>query len=198
MRQKVRNEKIVDVKILPESVLFFDMDGTLVDTNLANFLAYKKAITTVTQINHGISYNPFERFNRSNLKRVVPNLTESDYEKIIKVKEECFKDYLSDTKLNSTTVDILLKYSKTHKVVLVTNCRKDRVFTTLDHFGLTDQFHHIFYRKFSNNEEKINKFQNAITALNILPDKVIAFENEESEIDDARIAGIQIINPVSL
>jgi len=34
----------IDALIQADSVLFFDMDGTLIDTDYANFLSYKKAI----------------------------------------------------------------------------------------------------------------------------------------------------------
>lgn len=192
------NAETQNEKITTDTVLFFDMDGTLVDTNYANFLAYTKAILSVTKSNIDLAYNPDRRFNRRNLKSVVPNLTETEYEKIIKEKEEYYNDFLHETRLNSKTTDILFKYSKTNKTVLVSNCRKDRAMTTLEHFGLTDKFSDIFCREFGDNDKKINKFQNAISKLGVPPNFVIAFENEESEIEDAIKAGISVINPINL
>lgn len=192
-KEEIKN---TDTKITTDTVLFFDMDGTLVDTNYANFLAYKKAILFVTKSNNDLTYSPDSRFNRSNLKTAVPNLTINEYEKIIREKEEYYNDFLHETKLNKETADILFKYSKTNKTVLVSNCRKDRAVTTLKHFGLTDKFSDIFCREFGDNEQKINKFQNAISKLGVPPNLVIAFENEESEIADAQKAGISIINPL--
>ena len=184
----------IDSKITTDTVLFFDMDGTLVDTNYANFLAYKKAIQSVLKSNSDLTYNSDRRFNRSYLKSAVPNLTETEYERIIQEKEEYYNDFLHETKLNTETANILLKYSKTNKIVLVSNCRKDRAVKTLKHFGLADKFNHIFCREFSDNDQKINKFRNAISKLGVAPNFVIAFENEESEIADAQKAGISIIN----
>ena len=171
------------------------MDGTLVDTDYANFLAYKRAIQSVTSSTNEITYNPDRRFNRSRLYSVLPNLTQTDYEKIIQEKEEYYNDFLHETKLNEEIVNILFKYSKTNKTVLVTNCRKDRAMTTLKHFGLADKFNHIFCREFVDNDKKVNKFQSAISKLGVSPNLVIAFENEENEIQDALNAGISIINP---
>lgn len=190
----------IHFKITAESVLFFDMDGTLVDTNYANFLSYKKAILVVTKYAHHLNYNPDNRFNRSNLKNAVPNLSETEYEKIIQEKEEYYNDFLDETILNKKIADILTKYSKTNKTVLVTNCRKERALTTLNHFGIVDKFSYIFYRQFAVNGKKINKFQNALTILGVPPNTVIAFENEEAEIADAIEAGIALnnINPVYL
>ncbi len=193
MKQSNKEIKGLDNKITTETVLFFDMDGTLIDTNFANFLSYKKAILSVTKSGHEITYNTEKRFNRSILKAYVPNLTEIEYEKIIREKEEYYIDFMHETKLNTVTVDILIKYSKTNKTVLVTNCRKDRAMTTLKHFGLVKYFSNILCRAFGDKDQKINKFQNAISKLGVPPNLVIAFENEESEIEDAKIAGIQEI-----
>jgi phosphoglycolate phosphatase-like HAD superfamily hydrolase len=189
-------QKRLDVKIKADTVLFFDMDGTLVDTNLANFLSYKKAINSVTKSDNDLTYNPDKRFNRSNLKIAVPNLTDSEHEKIIQEKEKHYEDFLHETTIITENADILFKYSKTNRTVLVTNCRKDRALTTLNYFGLTDKFSNIFCREFGDNDKKINKFKNAISILGVPPNIVVAFENEEVEIADAIQAGIEFINPV--
>tara|TARA_R110000744_G_scaffold197927_1_gene317102 strand:- start:3566 stop:4141 length:576 start_codon:yes stop_codon:yes gene_type:complete len=185
------------LNIKENDILFFDMDGTLVDTDFANFLSYKKAIQSFIQFEKEIEFNPGERFNRTSLKIAVPNLTEADYEKIIQKKEENYKEHLSETKLNKSVMDILLKYTKTNKTVLVTNCREDRALMTLNYHNLTEKFNNIFFRNISDNGQRINKYKKAISSLSLSAQTVIVFENERPEIEDAIHAGISIDNIIS-
>lgn len=186
------------LNITENDILFFDMDGTLVDTDLANFLSYKKAIQQFIQTENEIEFNPYERFNRASLKIAVPNLTETEYERIVRKKEGIYNEHLAETKLNKSAVDILLKYYKTNKTVLVTNCRENRALMTLNYHNLTDKFSNIFFRKISENGQRINKYKNAISSLSLSAQTVIVFENEKPEIEDAILAGISINKILSL
>ncbi|MDS1031183.1 HAD hydrolase-like protein [Porphyromonadaceae sp. NP-X] len=182
--------------ITTDKILFFDMDGTLVDTNLANFSAYKKAVDSVLQTDTKLVYNPEIRFNRSVLKANFPHLTDIELEKVIQVKESLYDEFLNVTTLIDENVELLLRYSKSNQTYLVTNCRKDRALKTLNHFGLKDKFTNVFYRTFDEKNKKVNKFEKALSILGVPPNIVIAFENEEIEIADAKSAGIKIINPI--
>lgn len=184
------------IVITTDIILFFDMDGTLVDTNFANFSAYEKAVNSVLQTDIKVVYNPKIRFNRSMLKANFAHLPDKELEKVIREKESIYDDFLNVTTLIDENVEVLLKYSATNQTYLVTNCRKDRVLKTLSYYRLMDKFTNIFYRIFDDNNRKVNKFENALSKLCVPPNIVIAFENEEIEIADAKYAGITIINPV--
>jgi beta-phosphoglucomutase len=188
------DKKSIEEVIKVDSILFFDMDGTLVDTNLANFLAYSNAIKEVSNSDLELKYEPNIRFNRSTLKSTLPDLPPIEYNRIVQKKEIIYDELLNETKLNTFLYEILKKYSISNKTVLVTNCRSERAKSTLNHHRLTDLFDVIFYRQFSENENKINKYQFAISSLAISPKNIIVFENEDQEINDAKIAGIPSIN----
>lgn len=185
-------------RINKESVLFFDLDGTLVDTDFANFISFKDAITSVLRIDIDIPYNPKERFNRTILKKQFPDLTDNEFCNIVSEKELKYSDNLSKTKIISPITDLLINYSTTNITVLVTNCRKERALMTLEYHNLNDKFSHFFFRKSSSVDFHVNKFENALTTLSLDPKSVIVFENEAFEIQEAIKAGIPSQNIISV
>lgn len=184
----------INKKITSDMLLFFDMDGTLVDTNLANFLSYRNAILDIMKSNYNLTYIPDKRFNRSALASTIPDLTTEEYDSIVRKKEEYYFNFIHTTTLIKETADVLFRYAKTNKIFLVTNSKTKRTTTTLDHFGITDKFSNIFCKD-TNILHKTNKYKNAISILGIKPPSVIVFEDEEVEICRAIQAGIRIINP---
>jgi len=61
--------------------LIFDLDGTLIDTDKANFLSYQEAIKNVKNIDLKSIYQDSKRFTREKLKLIIPNLTVQEFKK---------------------------------------------------------------------------------------------------------------------
>lgn len=179
-----------------QTTFFFDLDGTLVNTDYANYLSYRGAIAAV--MGDGTptpTYDPSRRLNRSRLKSLYPSLSQTDYDNIIVEKERLYRDYLSETTIIKDNADLLLKYAPSHEIVLVTYCRLSRALDTLSYHGLTDKFATLLCREAIPDGQAADKYSNAIHLLGIPPDHIIAFEDEESEIACALNAGIITINP---
>jgi beta-phosphoglucomutase-like phosphatase (HAD superfamily) len=189
----------MDVEIIKANhVLFFDMDGTLVNTDYANFLSYKRAIETMQKSVFNTPYDSAHRFNRSSLKKAFPNITDTELTAIIHEKESCYEYFLSETFLNTSVVSILLEHSMTNRTVLITNCRKERTLSVLNYHKLTNEFSDMFCLQQENDSKGRNKYRDAILHFGISPCSVVVFENEKSEIANAIAAGITIINPLIL
>jgi len=190
------NQAIQDFssKIRENNILFFDLDGTLVNTNFANYLSYIEAIKAVTGQDIDISYNSDERFTRQTLKKILPKITKSEYEKIILQKEKIYINHLPVTKLNKLVASILIRFAKSNRTVLVTNCRKERAYITLNYHGITKMFTNIFFREINSCKKVKNKYERAILDLEIDPAKIIAFEDEMIWIRRAISSGISAKN----
>lgn len=166
------------------------MDGTLINTNYANYLSYIWAIKKVLGNNLNIPYNPMVRFTRDSLKSEFSQITEKQFNLIIEFKEKYYLRFLNKTTLNPLGVTLINEYHRTHKTVLVTNCREKRAKSTLEYHGLINKFDFLFFHGSLGENCRINKYEYAILSLGINPDLVIAFENEENDIANAIKAGI--------
>ena len=65
----------MNLKINSETVFLFDMDGTWVDTNLANFISYKEANQSIVNVDYQMPYVPNQKTNHKSLKKMLVNLT---------------------------------------------------------------------------------------------------------------------------
>jgi beta-phosphoglucomutase len=177
----------INKKINSSTILFFDMDWTLVDTNQANFLSYKKAIQLTIWREINIIYDSNYRFNRNILKIIIPDITDLQYNNIIIEKEKYYIEFLHTTRVNNLAMQILEKYHKKNKIILVTNCRRKRVFETLRYHRLANKFDYIFYWEMN---DKWNKFNVVISKNNFSPNLIVVFENEKLEKNNAIKSGI--------
>ena len=184
--EKIDNLKEWEQKIRKTDVLVFDLDGTLINTDYANFLSYRAAIEQIIQPRLNLNFNPNKRVTREEIRAFFPDISEENFEKIIKIKESLYQDYLHETKLNREIAGILERFTN-KDIVLVTNSRQKRATLLLTHHSIIDKFTYRYYRE---NMTSTNKYQHVLTVLHISGSFVVVFENNESEIEAAISAGI--------
>ncbi len=172
-----------------KTIILFDLDGTLIDTDKANFLAYKSAIFKITNIKIEDIYK--ERINRTLIKKILIDTSDELIPEIVLVKEKIYSEYLSHTKLIVENYKLLLKHSNTNKIYLVTNCRKNRALQLLDYYNIRNYFTDFIFRDENTESKYINKFETAIRQLDLNKKDILIYENEIVEIEKAIKIGIK-------
>lgn len=188
-------EKILNIKI--EVILIFDLDGTLVDTDNANFLAYKEAILNIKELDLAQFDSNTVRFTREKLRKIIPNTTELEFKEIIDIKDKVFHKYLNETKINIEYLEFIKQYSKTNKIILATNSSKARAELILRFYDLVNIFDFIFYKE-DYNDYKVGKYEYVLNSLKLDPKSVMIFDNEQLELTNAHIAGVPAKNMMKL
>lgn len=196
MNKLIKFESAIDVEISPEFVILCDMDGTLIDTNYANFLSYRRAIQEVAVREREIHFHHENRVNREWLKENIPYLTDEQYDSIVSLKTYYYSEYLPETKLNTVLVGFLRKYSGSK--VLVTCCREERAVETLQYHNLLGCFSRLICWEALSGSGLSNKYANALNLLSVNPGSCIVCENDITEIREALVAGVPISNIISI
>lgn len=185
----VKFENKMEIEIPSGFIVCCDMDGTLVDTDFANYLSYRRAIKEVTRGRYDVQLSN-TRLNREGLKRQIPCLTGHQCDEIISLKAEYFTEFLSETRLNTTLADFIRKCSGTNETVLVTYCREKRAVETLGHHKLLECFTRLICWEALSGGGSSNKYESALSLMGANSDTIVVFENEISDIEKAVAAGV--------
>lgn len=161
------------------SYIFTDFDDTIIYTSYANFLAYKKAVHEILNID--IFYID-ERFTHNTLLEITNDKIITD--NIIKLKNKYYNDYLQYTYINYKLLNIL-KNIEYINVFLVTIGNRKRIENTLKYHNIQDLFDNqffvqqskIFSCKYLDVLMIINKYN-----ANINLENIFIFENNDLEI----------------
>lgn len=177
--------------IAKDSILLFDLDGTLIDSDYANFLAYKKAFDIVLkQDYYYFEFDIKHRFSRKDIINIKQDISESAKDEIISLKEEFFSEFLNHTKINNSLLEILIAFKNTNRLFLVTNANPKRVHEILEFHNLTNYFTCIY----TNLQVLISgidcKYQSIISTYKLDANKITLFENEDNEINCALLSGV--------
>lgn len=177
--------------------LFFDLDGTLVNTYQADFFAYRDAIQEVAGVE--VSAEDFAKTHgqhvRDKLKFLTPELDEAKVADVSRAKKVYYKKYLYLTEPNSTLIKFLATCTEHHAIVLVTTAKKDNALSVLRHHNLERLFtDYVFGDEVTHPKPHPESYQKALQLSGLKPEQVIAFEDSPSGIEAAEAAGIAVIH----
>jgi beta-phosphoglucomutase-like phosphatase (HAD superfamily) len=169
--------------------VFCDMDGTLVDTDYANYLSYRRAIIEATCETHDVEFTA-DRLSREGLKKRFPSLTASQLEVIVTLKEKYFTKFISETKLNVALAQLIIKHCEKTTIVLVTCCREKRAKQVLEYHKLIGCFARLVCLECLPQRGASNKYENAIKLVQARKKALFIFENDSGCIEEAIQAGV--------
>ena len=162
----------------------FDLDNTLVETNMANNLSYMDAIKDV--LNTNISWDFNLRFTRDNLYSQFPSLSQGQYDYIIKVKNERFYAHMSETTLNKNLYRVLgMLHDNGCSTILLTNCHKARALSVCDYHDMSQFFTEKYFA-----EDKVGSKYDILIRNGYDMKSVVLFENETEGAQEAMANGI--------
>lgn len=171
------------------SIIFCDMDGTLVDTDEANFRAYLKAVQEATN-GMGVLKPTGERLDLERLTKQLQFLTSDELDVIRVLKAQYYGNFLDTTKLNDRLVQIISEHRLHSKIILVSGCKKARVEQVLKHHNIFEYFTRFICREALIDENPVRKYETAIKLIAADPNIVFVFENDKLQAQHAKHAGI--------
>lgn len=180
--------------------LFFDFDGTIVDTHESNFLAYSKAINDIVpgqKFNSNLLFE--EIINGQNYKcflpKVISNISLEDMERISERKTFWYKKFTSKSKVNNLVVEFICQIKKELdiSIVLVTTAKKANACYIIEHHSLEHLFDIMF---FGDDITRLKPFPDiynyALNKMNLQPSQVRAYEDSVSGLKAAKLAKIDV------
>ena len=163
----------------------FDLDNTLIYSDLANNISYSEAVKNVIGANLDVCC---PRITRGSIKAMFPELSADELSKVVQEKERQYAQHISKTMLNIALVDAL-KYLKANNMpaILLTYSTKHRAEQLLTFQGISNLFAAKYYKE---DYGKNTKYKFATSALGFKNSEIILFENEQEGMCEAVNDGI--------
>jgi HAD superfamily hydrolase (TIGR01509 family) len=176
---------------------FFDLDGTLVNTYEADFLAYRDAIEEVTGVR--VEREDFMVTNgmemREKLKFLTPDINPEQIPDVAAGKKKHYKKYLHLTIPNKTLISFLSDMANDHVIALVTTAKKQNAEAVIEAHGIAQYFSvSVYGDEVSNSKPHPESYLLALERAGLDAEEVLAFEDSKSGIDAAHAAGIRTIH----
>lgn len=160
--------------VKPEYVLLFDLDGTLLDTDMANNCAYEYALRKITGRSDYSALRGLQRITRKDVA-AINSINAETLESIINVKQYYYGFLLSYGGITPfITEDILKRHYQRNNCYLVTSANNERTQKLIEHYQLRQYFKNIIYT------DSNDKYNNITAKIGVNASQIILFENEKN------------------
>lgn len=176
--------------------LFFDLDGTLFDTDKANFIAYRNAFADEGIVLESHDFDMHSQGRRADvfIPLIVPYIETATVQRIMTSKVKHYAAAMEHVKPNTVLIDFLRMSRGAHKIVLATTAKRANATRVLETAGLGEIFDFaIFGDEVNNPKPHPEVYLRALELTGLSPNEVIAFEDSQAGLEAARSAGISVM-----
>lgn len=125
---------------LDRTYLFlFDLDGTLVLTDSIYFKVWKQILRTYRiELTMELFKTTIQGNNdRIALSKLIPTIYEQEVDKVSKLKDELFFEFIDDIQFVEGALEFIQKvYAQRHKIAIVTNCNRKTAYDILAYLNI--------------------------------------------------------------
>ncbi len=175
--------------------LFFDLDGTLCDSLLADFSAYQRAFADEGHKLAEEDFRPIWGMRADKfIPLFIPGISEQDVKRIREHKARHYADTVQMVEPNLPLVALLHQMKAQNTIVIVTTARQINASKMLKVAGLSDVYDHIvFGDDVVHPKPHPEAYLKALELSGLRPEEVIAFEDSGSGVKAAAAAGVKVI-----
>ena len=177
------------------AALLFDLDGTLVDTHEANYLAYRDAFRDSGHELTRAAFAPtWGQDSRDFIPALIPGIDPGGVQAIRAAKSLAYLNYLDVTVPNAPLIGFLRASRGLQRSALVTTAKADNGTAILERHDLTELFDvTVFGNELENSKPHPEAYRKALSRLGVAPEHALAFEDSDAGAASAAAAGIRVL-----
>lgn len=171
-----------------------DLDGTLFDTCMVNYSAYREALKPFScKIDFSCDYfckNCNGRHYREFLPEILKYYDEEILQEIHDRKKKLYKKYINHAKINDALIKILDIFRIECRTALVTTASGENTSDILKAFGLENYFDLVItHEDITKSKPDPEGYIKAMIFFDVRPEECVIFEDSESGIEAAKRSG---------
>jgi beta-phosphoglucomutase len=175
--------------------LYFDLDGTLVDTLEANFRAYEYALAQVgRKLERPMYASVYGTRIDVFAKKLFEDISPQEIEAVKKHKGEAYGKFMHLIRPNTRLIDFIEALRPHHTTALVTMAQRLNADKVLKAAGLEDMFDHLVTGDMIDKPKPHPEaYLKALEVTGLTADEALAFEDSDIGLKAAQSAGLHAI-----